>query len=263
MEATKAPEAPSIGAISTLHMLPAKTAQNNPRSIFKARGKPIFRRFISNTKAVRSISLIMVTPLFGWITSIPEISCVVGDQRYELTQFHFHHPSEEYVHGKQFDMVLHLMHKSADGKIAGVAILLKAGAVNATVGKLWKYMPQTAGDIQEIPGVEVKSRRTHSAQRRLLHLRRIADGSALHRGRHVVCAEDSNPDFSGTDQRIRETLSPRCATASATQRTRCEGKSVTQINSHIVRAQKFFPFTDAAAVVPLTISSGSTVTHFK
>ena len=80
---------------------------------------------------------------------------VVGDQRYELTQFHFHHPSEEYVHGKQFDMVLHLMHKSADGKIAGVAILLKAGAVNATVGKLWKYMPQTAGDIQEIPGVEV------------------------------------------------------------------------------------------------------------
>ena len=25
---------------------------------------------------------------------------VVGDKRYELTQFHFHHPSEEYIHGK-------------------------------------------------------------------------------------------------------------------------------------------------------------------
>ena len=29
---------------------------------------------------------------------------VVGDTRYELTQFHFHHPSEEYVHGKPFAM---------------------------------------------------------------------------------------------------------------------------------------------------------------
>ena len=25
---------------------------------------------------------------------------LVGDQRYELTQFHFHHPSEEQIHGK-------------------------------------------------------------------------------------------------------------------------------------------------------------------
>ena len=30
---------------------------------------------------------------------------IVGDKHYELKQFHFHHPSEEYVHGKQYDMV--------------------------------------------------------------------------------------------------------------------------------------------------------------
>lgn len=41
---------------------------------------------------------------------------VVGEKRFELTQFHFHRPSEEYIHGKQFDMVLHLMHKDGDGK---------------------------------------------------------------------------------------------------------------------------------------------------
>ncbi|MGB2665384.1 MAG: hypothetical protein WAK48_15365 [Candidatus Acidiferrum sp.] len=30
---------------------------------------------------------------------------IVGDKRYELTQFHFHHPSEESVQGKRYDMV--------------------------------------------------------------------------------------------------------------------------------------------------------------
>ena len=29
----------------------------------------------------------------------------VGDERYQLTQFHFHRPSEEYLHGKPSDMV--------------------------------------------------------------------------------------------------------------------------------------------------------------
>ena len=80
---------------------------------------------------------------------------IVGDKRYELTQFHFHHPSEEYIHGKPSDMVIHLMHASSDGKVAGVAILLKAGSANATIQQLWKYMPQTQGKEQEISGVEV------------------------------------------------------------------------------------------------------------
>ncbi|HYL62072.1 MAG TPA: carbonic anhydrase family protein [Candidatus Methylomirabilis sp.] len=80
---------------------------------------------------------------------------VVGDQRYELTQFHFHRPSEEYVHGRQYDMVAHFMHRASDGKVVGVAVLLKAGTANATVEQLWQYMPKTAGKEQLIPEVEV------------------------------------------------------------------------------------------------------------
>jgi carbonic anhydrase len=79
---------------------------------------------------------------------------IVGDQRYELTQFHFHRPSEESVRGRQYDMVLHLMHAAGGGKVAGVAILLKAGHANPTLQKLWAYMPQTAGALEEISGVE-------------------------------------------------------------------------------------------------------------
>ena len=79
----------------------------------------------------------------------------VGDQRYELTQFHFHHPSEESIHGKPYDMVAHLMHESSDGKVAGVAVLLKAGRANAIIQQLWEHMPKTPGKEELIAGVEV------------------------------------------------------------------------------------------------------------
>jgi carbonic anhydrase len=79
---------------------------------------------------------------------------IVGDTRYQLTQFHFHRPSEERIHGKAFDMVLHLMHQSSDGKVAGVAVLLEAGRTNATIGKLWAHMPTTEGEVK-VEGLEV------------------------------------------------------------------------------------------------------------
>lgn len=79
----------------------------------------------------------------------------VGGERYELTQFHFHRPSEEYIHGKQYDMVIHFMLRGGGGKVAGVAVLVKAGHANDTVRELWKYMPKTAGKDHLIPGVAV------------------------------------------------------------------------------------------------------------
>ena len=61
----------------------------------------------------------------------------VGDRIYALTQFHFHHPSEETLNGQVFAMTLHLMHASADGRVAGVAIFLKPGKANPVVQALW------------------------------------------------------------------------------------------------------------------------------
>jgi carbonic anhydrase len=80
---------------------------------------------------------------------------IVGGTRYQLTQFHFHHPSEEYINGKPYDMVLHLMHEAGDGKIAGVAVLLKAGKANATIQQIWEHLPKTEGKETEVAGVEL------------------------------------------------------------------------------------------------------------
>ena len=70
---------------------------------------------------------------------------VVGGVRYDLIQFHFHHPGEEAVKGKLPDMSLHLVHKSADGKFAVVAVRLNEGNGNAVLAGLWPHLPKTAG----------------------------------------------------------------------------------------------------------------------
>jgi len=80
---------------------------------------------------------------------------IVGGKQYELTQFHFHHPSEERIHGKTYDMVLHLMHQSSDGKVVGVAVMLKEGRANPAIDQLWKYMPQSPGKGHLIANVTI------------------------------------------------------------------------------------------------------------
>ncbi len=89
-----------------------------------------------------------------------------GDQRYELTQFHFHHPSEELIAGKSYPMAAHLMYRTSDGKVAGVTVFVQPGRPNDTVGKLWAHMPMSEGQ-NEVSGVKINPARlvpedTHS-----------------------------------------------------------------------------------------------------
>lgn len=65
----------------------------------------------------------------------------LGGRRFELQQFHFHRPSEERIDGRQFDMVAHLVHKDAEGKLAVVAVLLDRGSVQPVVQTVWNNLP--------------------------------------------------------------------------------------------------------------------------
>lgn len=103
----------------------------------------------------------------------------------------FHRPSKEYIHGKPYDMGLHWMHKSSDGKVAGIAVLLQAGSANATIRQVWQHMPMSEGKEQRAKSKEQRAgdcRRRHSSRRfaaprrRLLYVHGSADGSALHGG---------------------------------------------------------------------------------
>ena len=72
--------------------------------------------------------------------------------RYDLQQFHFHHPSEEAVKGKLTDMVVHLVHQSADGKTAVVAVRfsMDRGDPNPLLAALWPSLPQKTGEKAKI-----------------------------------------------------------------------------------------------------------------
>jgi len=82
-------------------------------------------------------------------------SLLVGTKRYQLTQFHFHHPSEEHIQGMAYDMAIHLMHEASDGEVAGVAVLLKVGAANTTVQSIWDHLPATLNHEEDFPGTEI------------------------------------------------------------------------------------------------------------
>lgn len=68
-------------------------------------------------------------------------SLTITGKTYQFVQFHFHKPSEERVDGRAFDMVAHLVHKSDDGQLAVVAVLLERGDENPFIQTLWNNLP--------------------------------------------------------------------------------------------------------------------------
>lgn len=80
-----------------------------------------------------------------------ENAVTVRSSTYRLVQFHFHSPSEEQINFKRFPMVVHLVHKNAEGQLAVVAVLLEAGNVNPLIEKVWTYMPLDVGDRVRMP----------------------------------------------------------------------------------------------------------------
>jgi carbonic anhydrase len=89
------------------------------------------------------------------VTCAPGSFITVGDHRYELQQFHFHHPAEEKVNGRSYPLVAHLVHKDAEGKLAVVAVLLTTGHANDVVEKVWTNLPAEEGKEAGPEGVTV------------------------------------------------------------------------------------------------------------
>jgi len=69
----------------------------------------------------------------------------IMERQYQLVQFHFHRPSEERIGGRAFDMVIHLVHKDDDGKLAVIAVLLEKGAEHPLIQTIWNNMPLEPG----------------------------------------------------------------------------------------------------------------------
>ena len=88
-----------------------------------------------------------------------EVTCPEGSwievdgTRYELIQFHFHAPSEHTVVGKLFDMEAHFVHKSEDGTLAVVGLLIESGRHKHVFDPIWSHLPAVPGETQRIENV--------------------------------------------------------------------------------------------------------------
>lgn len=71
----------------------------------------------------------------------------VGDQTYELLQFHFHTPSEETVAGKHAAMVAHFVHRNAAGELGVVGVLLEQGKKNVAFDAIFSHLPRPGEKI--------------------------------------------------------------------------------------------------------------------
>jgi carbonic anhydrase len=64
---------------------------------------------------------------------------------YALKQFHFHHPSEHTIDGKQAPLELHLVHAAKDGGLAVVGIMFTEGPANEALNDIWATAPAKEG----------------------------------------------------------------------------------------------------------------------
>jgi carbonic anhydrase len=71
----------------------------------------------------------------------------VMNRMYELQQFHFHRPSEERINGRNFEMVVHLVHKDAEGRLAVIAVLVERGKAQSLIQTVWNNLPLEKNDV--------------------------------------------------------------------------------------------------------------------
>jgi carbonic anhydrase len=82
-------------------------------------------------------------------------SLTLGDETFNLLQYHFHSPSENTVDGKHFPMEMHLVHKSDAGNLAVLGVFLEEGAENAAYAPVWSNLPKQKGMEYHLEHVKV------------------------------------------------------------------------------------------------------------
>ncbi|XP_020108570.1 alpha carbonic anhydrase 7-like [Ananas comosus] len=88
----------------------------------------------------------------------------IGGTKYDLKQLHWHSPSEHAINGQRYSLEMHMVHQSADQKIAVVGILYKTGRSDPFIAGLEPYIKKIAN--------------THEAEEKV----GVVDPSSLKRG---------------------------------------------------------------------------------
>ncbi|XP_058078002.1 alpha carbonic anhydrase 7-like [Magnolia sinica] len=80
--------------------------------------------------------------MLKWVDSAGSIH--INGTQYWLHQFHWHSPSEHTIQGRRYDLEMHMVHGSSDGKIAVIGIMYKIGRPDTFLSELTKHIEAIA-----------------------------------------------------------------------------------------------------------------------
>ena len=125
-----------------IHQSPIDIVNPTPAKL-----SPIIFNYQSTSLNIRNTgnTIEVVYPAGSWIE--------IDGTKYHLLQFHFHAPSEHTVVGNLYDMEMHLVHKSEDGTLAVIGVLIESGNTNTAFTPFWHYLPSAPGESEQIKEV--------------------------------------------------------------------------------------------------------------
>lgn len=88
----------------------------------------------------------------------PGSAMTVAGARYQLLQYHLHHPSEHTIDGVHHPLEIHFVHRNDAGRLAVLGVMMKAGAANPELEKILAAMPDKPAPEAAVAGVTVDPR---------------------------------------------------------------------------------------------------------
>jgi carbonic anhydrase len=105
-------------------------------------GPPLLLRCEGSELAIENTGHVVEVPIPAGVDDVMQI----GGDRYMLTQYHFHAPSEHTVNGRHADVEGHFVHTNAQGDTAVVGVVYRIGhRPNALLEQILLNAPETSG----------------------------------------------------------------------------------------------------------------------
>jgi len=111
------------------------------RSVTRLNGPPLLVKYGPSELAIENTGHVVEVPIPAGVTDTLRI----GDDSYQLTQYHFHAPSEHAINGRLADVEAHFVHQNSQGDIAVVGVFFRIGPdPNPLLTKILFSAPVTA-----------------------------------------------------------------------------------------------------------------------
>ncbi|KAG6631821.1 hypothetical protein CIPAW_13G116400 [Carya illinoinensis] len=79
----------------------------------------------------------------------------INGTQYVLQQSHWHSPSEHTINGRKFDVEVHMVHESSDGKVAVVGIMYTIGRPDSFLTLIRHQLSAVAGNSEEVTAMGI------------------------------------------------------------------------------------------------------------